>query len=69
MSFYAEMRGRKQDQAVKCELSHDRVRLIFLSSYDKKGNATPPSQTRWRRRAGRHGDRSVGFTQTAIRLS
>jgi tetratricopeptide (TPR) repeat protein len=42
--FYAEMRGHKQDQAVKCELSRDRVRLISLSSYDKKGNATPPSK-------------------------
>ena len=42
--FYAEMRGRKQDQAVKCELSRDRVRLIFLSSYDKKGNPAPPSK-------------------------
>jgi tetratricopeptide (TPR) repeat protein len=44
VSFYAEMRGRKQDQAVKCELSRDRLRLIFLSSYDKKGDPTPPSK-------------------------
>jgi tetratricopeptide (TPR) repeat protein len=47
VSFYAEMRGHKQDkqdQAVKCELSHDRIRLIFLSSYDKKGNVTPPAK-------------------------
>jgi tetratricopeptide (TPR) repeat protein len=50
VSFYAEMRGRKQDQAVKCELTHDRIRLIYLSSYDKKGNAAPPS-----RRAGEDG--------------
>src|SRR4029077_3276581 len=42
--FYAEMRGHKQDQAVKCELSRDRGRLISLSSSDKKGNATPPSK-------------------------
>jgi hypothetical protein len=42
--FYAEMRGRKQDQAVKCELSRDRLRLIFLSSYDKKGNPAPPAR-------------------------
>jgi tetratricopeptide (TPR) repeat protein len=42
--FYAEMRGHKQDQAVKCELSRDRVRLIFLSSYDKKGNPAPPAK-------------------------
>jgi len=42
--FYAELRGHKQDQAVKCELTHDRVRLIYLSSYDKKGNPAPPSK-------------------------
>src|ERR1700704_7012338 len=41
VSFYAEMRGKKQDQAVKCELSGDRVRMIYLSSYDKKGNPAP----------------------------
>ncbi|MBZ5720574.1 MAG: tetratricopeptide repeat protein [Acidobacteriia bacterium] len=44
VSFYAEMRGHKQDQAVKCELTRDRIRLIFLSSYDKKGNPAPPSK-------------------------
>lgn len=44
VAFYAEMRGHKQDQAVKCELSGARVRLIFLSSYDKKGNPAPPSK-------------------------
>src|SRR5712691_1131450 len=44
VGFYAEMRGRKQDQAVKCELSGDRVRMIYLSSYDKKGNPAPPSK-------------------------
>jgi tetratricopeptide (TPR) repeat protein len=44
VSFYAEMRGRKQDQAVKCELSRDRLRLIYLSSYDKKGKPTPPAK-------------------------
>ena len=44
VAFYAEMRGHKQDQAVKCELSHDQVRLIYLSSYDKKGNPAPPSK-------------------------
>jgi tetratricopeptide (TPR) repeat protein len=44
VSFYAEMRGHKQDQAVKCELSRDRLRLIFLSSYDKKGNPAAPSK-------------------------
>jgi hypothetical protein len=44
VAFYAEMRGHKQDQAVKCELSRDRVRLIFLASYDKKGNAVQPGK-------------------------
>jgi tetratricopeptide (TPR) repeat protein len=45
VSFYAEMRGHKQDQAVKCELHQDSLRLISLTSYDKKGNATPPSKS------------------------
>ena len=44
VAFYAEMRGRRSDQAVKIELSRDRVRLIFLSSYDKKGNTAAPSR-------------------------
>jgi tetratricopeptide (TPR) repeat protein len=44
VSFYAEMRGHKQDQAVKCELHRDGLHLISLSSYDKKGNAAPPSK-------------------------
>jgi tetratricopeptide (TPR) repeat protein len=44
VSFYAEMRTRKQDAPVKVELSRDSVRLIFLSSYDKKGNAAPPKK-------------------------
>ncbi len=43
-AFYAEMHGRKFDRAVKCELSRDHVHLIFLSSYDKKGNPTPPGK-------------------------
>jgi tetratricopeptide (TPR) repeat protein len=44
VSFYAEMRGHKQDQAVKCELSRNRIRLISLSSYDKNGKPAPPSK-------------------------
>lgn len=44
VAFYAEMRGRKQDLAVKCELTKDRIRMIYLSSYDKKGNPAPPSK-------------------------
>ena len=44
VSFYAEMRGHKQDHAVKCELNRDRLRFIFLSSYDKKGKPAPPDK-------------------------
>jgi len=44
VSFYAEMRGRKQDQAVKCELNRDHIVLIYLSSYDKRGKVAPPSK-------------------------
>jgi tetratricopeptide (TPR) repeat protein len=44
VSFYAEMRAKKQDQAVKVELQRDGLRLIFLSSYDKKGNPVPPKR-------------------------
>jgi tetratricopeptide (TPR) repeat protein len=44
VSFYAELRGRKQDRAVKCELNRDHVRLIYLSSYDKKGKVAPPTK-------------------------
>jgi hypothetical protein len=44
VSFYAEMRGHKQDHAVKCELGRDRLRLIFLSSYDKNAKPIPPAK-------------------------
>src|SRR5205807_2308399 len=44
IAFYAEMRTRKLDRAVKCELSRDRLRLIFLSSYDKNGKVAPPAK-------------------------
>jgi tetratricopeptide (TPR) repeat protein len=44
VAFYAEMRGHKLDHAVKCELSRDRLRFIFLSSYDKNGKPTPPAK-------------------------
>lgn len=43
VSFYAELRTRKQDRAVKCELNREGIRLIYLSSYDKNGNPTAPS--------------------------
>jgi tetratricopeptide (TPR) repeat protein len=41
--FYAEMRGHGVDRAVKAELNRDGIRLIFLSSYYKKGVAAPPT--------------------------
>lgn len=44
VSFYAQLRGRKQDHAVKCELGRDRLRFIFLSSYDKKAKPSPPAK-------------------------
>src|SRR5438270_8066553 len=45
VSFYAEMRGgHKFDHAVKCELTYDHVRFVFLSSYDKKGTPIPPDK-------------------------
>ena len=44
VAFYAEMRGKKQDRAVKVELNRNGLRLIYLSSYDKKGNPAPPSK-------------------------
>ena len=44
VSFYAEMRGHKMDHGVKCELTKDRVRFIFLSSYDKKGDPIAPDK-------------------------
>ncbi len=45
VSFYAEMRGHKLDHAVKCELTRDKVRMVFLSSYDKKGNPIEPDKS------------------------
>lgn len=44
VAFYGEMRGKKQDRAVKCELTREGLRLIFLSTYDKKGNPAPPAR-------------------------
>ena len=43
VSFYAEMRGRGLDHGVKCELTNNHIRVIILSSYDKKERPTPPS--------------------------
>jgi tetratricopeptide (TPR) repeat protein len=44
VAFYAEMRSHHQDHAAKCELTRDGLRLIFLSSYDKKAKPTPPAK-------------------------
>jgi tetratricopeptide (TPR) repeat protein len=43
VAFYAECRGHKLDHAAKCELSASGARLIFLSSYDKRGRPTLPA--------------------------
>ena len=45
VSFYSEMRGgHKFDHAVKCELTRDQIRFIFLSSYDKSQTPIPPDK-------------------------
>ncbi|MGH9495707.1 MAG: tetratricopeptide repeat protein [Candidatus Sulfotelmatobacter sp.] len=44
VSFYAELRGHKKDHGVKVELTHDKMQMIFLSSYDKKGQPIPPDK-------------------------
>ena len=44
VAFYAEMRGKKKDHAVKCELSRDGVRMILLSSYDKNARPSAPAK-------------------------
>lgn len=50
VAFYAELRGRRQDEAVKVELNQNGFRWIYLSSYDKNGNTAPP-----KKRAGEDG--------------
>ena len=74
VSFYAEVRGHNLDRPVKCELSRDHIRFIFLASYDKNGAAKPPS-----RKAGQDGlgdlvieaqaSRALNFEDFAFRLS
>jgi hypothetical protein len=45
VSFYGQLRGgHNQDHAVKCELGRDRLRLIFLCSYDKKAKPSAPAK-------------------------
>jgi tetratricopeptide (TPR) repeat protein len=48
VSFYAEVRGHNLDRPVKCELSRDHIRFIFLASYDKNGAPSPPRARRAR---------------------
>lgn len=73
VAFYGEMRGHKLDHAVKCELTHDRVRLIFLSSYDKKGNPTAPDKQAGDDGLGNFtlapGDKHQDFESLDLRLS
>jgi hypothetical protein len=38
------MHSRNREYAVKCELSRDRLRLIFLSSYNRQGKPAPPAK-------------------------
>ena len=74
VSFYAEVRGHNLDRPVKCELSRDHIRFIFLASYDKNGAAKPPA-----RKAGQDGlgdlviepqaSRALNFEDFAFRLS
>jgi hypothetical protein len=72
VAFYAEMRGHKLDHAVKCELSRDRVRLIFLSSYDKNGNPTAPAKAAGDDGLGDmtlgHGDKHQDFDSLDLNL-
>jgi tetratricopeptide (TPR) repeat protein len=44
VSFYGQLRGKNQDRAVKCELGRDRIRLIFLCSYDKYAKPSAPAK-------------------------
>jgi Flp pilus assembly protein TadD len=56
VAFYAECRGHKLDHAARCELTPNGVRLIFLSSYNKKGQPTPPDHP-----AGKDGLGNLGI--------
>jgi hypothetical protein len=42
VSFYAELRGHKKDHTAKCELTHDRLQLIFLSPMTNMEAHSPP---------------------------
>jgi len=44
VSFYGQLRGKNKDRAVKCELGRDRIRLIFLCSYDKYAKPSAPAK-------------------------
>jgi tetratricopeptide (TPR) repeat protein len=41
--FYAELRGKKQDRAVKVELTHNSVQIVYLSFYGRGGQPIPPA--------------------------
>ncbi len=44
VAFYAQLRGKKKDHAVKCELTRDGLRLVILSSYDKHAKPIAPAK-------------------------
>ena len=44
VSFYGQLRGKNQDRAVKCELGRDRIKLIFLCSYDRYAKPSAPAK-------------------------
>ena len=51
VSFYAELRTRKLDRAVKCELNQDGIRLIYLSCMTRmeirQRRLRQPAKTDW----------------------
>lgn len=44
--FYAELRGKKQDRAVKVELTHNHVQIIYLSFYGRRLPANSSGNSR-----------------------
>lgn len=69
--FYAELRGRRTDRAVKVELTHEHVQLIYLSSYDKHENAIEPAVPAGEDGLGDllidpHAQRKMGFEMRSI---
>ena len=66
--FFAEMRGHKLDHAVKCELTRDRLRFIFLFLRQKR-HCLSSFQTRRRRRPWGYDDRTRRRTPGVVRCS